>query len=170
MSTGGNFAAVMAHRARDDPTFANHPLTGQILSMPLVIHPDVYPEHYKSELLSVEQNRDALLINAAFIRQAYTDFGVQPNAPEASPLLYPSHEALVPAYIQVCGLDPLRDEGLLYTKVLQEAGVKTKVDIYPGVPHGFYTIFPEMVQAIKFEKDLKTAITWLLDSEDTGKL
>lgn len=32
-------------------------------------------------------------------------------------------------YIQICGADILRDEGLLYEKKLKEAGVKTKLDV-----------------------------------------
>lgn len=37
------------------------------------------------------------------------------------------HKGLAPAVIQLCGLDPLRDEGLLYARVLEGEGVKTKV-------------------------------------------
>lgn len=49
------------------------------------------------------------------------------------------HHDLPPAYFQICGQDPLRDEALVYEKVLREEfGVKTKVDVYPGLPHGFW--------------------------------
>jgi acetyl esterase/lipase len=38
----------------------------------------------------------------------------------------------------VSGVDPVRNEALIYEKVLREDyGVKTKLDVYPGVPHVF---------------------------------
>ena len=45
-----------------------------------------------------------------------------------SPLIHPLHK-LPPAYVQVAGLDPLRDEGLLYERLLRENGVKTKIEM-----------------------------------------
>ncbi|KAJ5459337.1 hypothetical protein N7530_011281 [Penicillium desertorum] len=37
----------------------------------------------------------------------------------------------------IAGYDPLRDEGLLYGKLLAENGVPTNVNVFKGVPHGF---------------------------------
>jgi acetyl esterase/lipase len=56
-------------------------------------------------------------------------YAAPPANPEMSPLLYPSHKGLPPTYIKVCGMDPLRDEGLLYEKMLKKNGIKTKLDM-----------------------------------------
>lgn len=49
------------------------------------------------------------------------------------------HENLPPAYFQIDGMDPLRDEALIYATILEEeSGVKTKVDVYSGLPHGHW--------------------------------
>ena len=57
-------------------------------------------------------------------------YGGSPTDPEVSPLLYPSQAGLPPTFFQIAGLDPLRDEGLLYEKLLREAGVKTQLIMY----------------------------------------
>lgn len=57
-------------------------------------------------------------------------YGGSPTDPDVSPLLYASHAGLPPTFLQVAGLDPLRDEGILYEKILREAGVKTQLIMY----------------------------------------
>ncbi|KAI0929515.1 hypothetical protein AcV7_005349 [Taiwanofungus camphoratus] len=162
-SGGGNLAAAIAHRARDDPFFKKYPITGQILQIPVLLHADAAPEEYKSELLSVEQNKDAPgLLNRTALYWFYDQVQGPPSDPEFSPLLYPSHKGLPPLYIQICGLDPLRDEGLLYERVLREQHVKTKIDVYPGTVHGFHLNFPTIAAGVKYDKDLRAGIKWLL--------
>ena len=53
-----------------------------------------------------------------------------PPLPTVSPLLADTFVGLPPAYIQINGGDPLRDEGLLYVQRLEEEGVKVKLDMY----------------------------------------
>ncbi|KAK7062796.1 hypothetical protein VNI00_000287 [Paramarasmius palmivorus] len=162
VSAGGNLTAVITHRARDDSDFQNTPLTGQLLRIPCVIHPDAYPEEYKSSLLSMEQNKDAPFLSKAAIDLILNNYHAPPTDPNMSPLLFQSHKALPPAFIQVCGLDPLRDEAFLYQKVLEEAGVEAKLEIYPGVPHIFDLFFPSLKQSKKFLEDFIQGLRWLL--------
>ena len=104
---------------------------------------------YKSELLSLEQNKDAPILGKdAMVNFESKQRPVQllsctncsrypsewlaapPDHPHFSILLHPAHAKAPPAYIQISGLDPLRDEGILYAKVLQEAGVTVQYDMY----------------------------------------
>jgi acetyl esterase/lipase len=51
-----------------------------------------------------------------------------------SPPLLADHTGLPPSYLQICGLDPLRDEGLLYERLLREQGILTKLDMCVPIP------------------------------------
>jgi len=64
VSAGGNMAAIVAHRTVDDAFFASRKLTGQLLGTPIILqHPHI-PEQYKSEIYSLEQNKDNIFITA----------------------------------------------------------------------------------------------------------
>ncbi|KAJ7780577.1 Alpha/Beta hydrolase protein [Mycena maculata] len=164
LSAGGHLAAVLAHRARDDPFFKDREITGQILQVPAVLNPNAaVPEKYKPSLLSFEQNKLAPGLTADSIRLSFERLGGDPSDPEVSPLLYSSHAGLPPAVIQVCGLDPLRDEALLYEKLLKNESVETRLTVYPGVPHAFNYGFPGIKMAAKWEEDYRAGLRWLLD-------
>jgi acetyl esterase/lipase len=88
-----------------------------------------------------------------------------PASPLASPVIFPTgHQNLPPTYFQICGMDPLRDETLIYERILrEECGVKTRVDLYPGLPHGFWSWFPEAGFSKKQLKDSMEGMAWLLE-------
>ncbi|KAJ7710411.1 alpha/beta hydrolase fold-domain-containing protein [Mycena rosella] len=159
VSAGAHYAAIVGHRARDDVFFQSTPLTGQILQIPAAVHIAGYPERFKADLLSIEQNKDAPMLNKANCEFFWNCLQATLSDPEASPLIL-QHEGLAPAYIQVAGLDPLRDEGLLYERLLRESGVKIKLDVYPGVPHGFHRL--PLAASKKWETDFRTGLRWLL--------
>ncbi|KAJ7175830.1 Alpha/Beta hydrolase protein [Mycena filopes] len=162
LSAGAHLATVLAHRARDDAFFAARPLTGQVLQIPPLLHPHATPEKYKSSLLSLKQNKAGPGLTLARVMYCWDQLGGDPADAEVSPLLYPTHEGLAPAVLQVCGLDPLRDEGLLYARVLEGEGVKTRVATYPGLPHAFHYMFPNFKMVAKWEEDYRAGLRWLL--------
>ncbi|THH21846.1 hypothetical protein EUX98_g8273 [Antrodiella citrinella] len=164
-SAGGSLSATLTHLARDDPFFQGKQLTGQILQIPNVIDPRAVPEQYKRELRSMDTTENAKYagLTRDFLHNMYKlNLKNSPTDPTASPLLFPSHAYLPPALVQISGLDLLRDEGLLYEKVLKLAGVKTKLHVYPGVSHGFHMLFTHLAAAKKFEQDWRDGIQWLL--------
>ncbi|KAJ7244632.1 alpha/beta-hydrolase [Mycena haematopus] len=161
MSAGGNLAAAVTHRSLKDPFFKKNSITGHVLQIPALVHPAAYLPEYATELLSYNQNKDAPILSKAVIEVFYRCLNGPPTDLDVSPLLA-DHAGLPPSYIQVCGLDPLRDEGLLYERLLREHGVRTKLDIYPGVPHGFHMFFHTMAATKKWEADLRAGLKWIL--------
>ncbi|KAK3683033.1 hypothetical protein LTR37_020631 [Vermiconidia calcicola] len=167
-SAGGNMTAVVAHQCRDDKM--SPPLTGCLLMIPAYCHVDSVPEKYKKDYQSYEQNKNAPILTQKAI-DLFTDNYI-PNAsdrkdPLYSPLLWPTgHANLPPSFFQICGQDPLRDEALIFERIMrEEEGLKTKVEIYPGLPHGFHSVVPTMTASRKFVDDTIEGVKWLLEQK-----
>ncbi len=62
-SAGANMAAAISIKARDDPFFAGHPLTGQYLREPAVAYPGAHPEKYKAAIRSFDIYADMPLLS-----------------------------------------------------------------------------------------------------------
>jgi acetyl esterase/lipase len=91
------------------------------------------------------------------------------QSPDFSPFndLTP-HVGMPPTHIMVCGGDPLRDDRLIYKRALRENGVKTRLNIYPGMLHG-YGAFPGLEFARKAFRDEMKGVGWLLGKEKTDE-
>lgn len=85
--------------------------------------------------------------------------------PLRSPLLFPTgHKNLPPTYFVVGGADPWRDSGLLYEEILREEwGIKTKIDIFAGLIHGFWGFFPNAEFSKEYRMKADQALEWLLE-------
>lgn len=172
-SAGGNIAAVLAHLARDNKL--NPPLTGQYLCVPAItcfMPAEDMPEQYRGEYLSqpsVTPCVDPVLqVDSRHPRAMMKIVGADVNNPLFVPFLYRTrpggHEGLPPAYFQVCGLDPLRDEALIYERILkEETRIKTKLNVYPGLGHYFWTNFPLLDASRQFVEDTVKGVQWLLE-------
>ncbi|SMR43807.1 unnamed protein product [Zymoseptoria tritici ST99CH_3D1] len=166
-SAGGNITATVSHQWRDEKQ--SPPLTGSHLMIPAVVAAGHVPEEFAADYKSYGE-----LPNAAILSHKAMDLFADNYCPVEkrsdpifSPLLWPTgHGGLPPQYFQICGGDPLRDEALIYERLLREKeGTATKVDMYPGQPHGFWSVFPQMKASQKFIGDSVKGVEWLLQQK-----
>lgn len=75
---------------------------------------------------------------------------------------------LPPTTIVCCGLDPLRDEALLYAKLLAENGVAMNVHLFKGVPHGFRRFGDKLSLSQVWDRVLADGIQWALNQPEAG--
>lgn len=184
ISSGANFAGVIAYLARDAGLLP--PITGLWLSIPVCIMPEAYgnlPAELRNQLLSLEQNNDNPLLTRKSLHDIQgmffnmfkiftTKFDTElykctPDDPRISFLLNTDHSNLPRrAYFQICGRDPLRDEAFLWQKLLRSnAGAKCKTHLYSGMPHGFWR-FLQMRASQGWADDMVEGIGFLLKPED----
>ncbi|KAF2480820.1 alpha/beta hydrolase fold-domain-containing protein [Neohortaea acidophila] len=165
-SAGGNITATIAHQFRDDKITPG--LTGCLLMIPAWCAGAHLPEKYKSEVTSPEQNKNAPILSQAAMDLFTSNYisKEEEGNPIFSPLLWKTGHANLPAsYFQICGQDPLRDEALIAERILREEGVKTKVEVYPGQPHGFHSVAPTIKGSKKFVDDSVKGVKWLLEQK-----
>ncbi|KAJ7800155.1 Alpha/Beta hydrolase protein [Mycena olivaceomarginata] len=115
-SAGANLAAAVPHGSLEDPFFKDRRITGNVLQIPMLVHPAAYPQPQYATELSYKQNENAPIFSKALMD--VFDSLPRPN-PELSPLLA-DYSGLPPTHLQICGLNPLRDEGLLHERLLRE--------------------------------------------------
>ncbi len=80
-------------------------------------------------------------------------------------------KGLPPTVFGIAGLDPLRDEGLLYAKILTEAGVPTDVNLFLGVPHGFRRFGDKLEKECKrWDRVVVQGILWALSAPEATEV
>jgi acetyl esterase len=131
-SAGGNLAAVVARRARDN---GGPPIAMQVLVYP-VADADLETASYIEPENQLLLNRDAMV----WFWDHYLPDASQRREPDASPLRAGDLSGLPPALVLTAEYDPLRDEGEAYAAALQAAGVATELERVPGQMHGFFSI------------------------------
>lgn len=130
-SSGGNLAAALSLRARDE---GGPKILFQYLLFPAT---DLSDRH---DWPSFAETGDAYGLKVSWLHSmiaAYVPDADQRTDPYVSPLLAESHAGLPPALIVTTLFDPLRDQGEAYARALEEAGVPVRLHREPGALHGF---------------------------------
>jgi acetyl esterase len=144
-SAGGNLAAALALRARDEggPRFV-----AQVLEFPGMDlrmkggSVDEYGEGYGFTIADLEE-----------CARFYVGEGGDPTHPLVSPLFADLHD-LPPALVTTCEYDPMRDSGEDFAAKLQQSGVPTVLRRWDGIGHGcaeMDALLPDIAAAYRAE-------------------
>ena len=129
-SAGGNLAAVVALKARDE--------NGPPLRFQLLVYPVTDGSSF--DTTSYHDNAEGFMLTAQTMYWFWDQYAIKADRlnPLASPLLAKNLKNLPPAMIMTAEFDPLRDEGEAYGKRLKESGVPCETVRYDGLIHGFF--------------------------------
>ncbi|TFV60415.1 alpha/beta hydrolase [Mycobacterium sp. PS03-16] len=134
-SAGGNLAALVSQRARNDGV--------TLPALQLLIYPAV---DLCSDTRSKTLFADGYFLTRRdmdwFMEQYLGGADVDPADPAVSPLLADDLSGLPPALILTGGFDPLRDEGRSYADALRAAGVEVDFREEGTLVHAFANFFP----------------------------
>lgn len=163
-SAGGNFTAGIASFARDEKL--QPPLTGLLMLAGNVTDSEVIPTEFKDRILSLEEITDSPGLSKAVMEHFAELYKADPGDKRRSPLLFDSYAGLATkAVVVVCGWDPRRDEMLVYEELLRKAGTSTKLKVYAGLSHGFWTVCRDLPTARQFDQDMLENIKFLLSTD-----
>ncbi|KAL1311508.1 hypothetical protein AAFC00_001631 [Neodothiora populina] len=164
-SAGGQLSAVTAQKYVGEKLAP--PLTGIWLSIPAILaHDFPPPKEYQDVFFSRDQNADAPILTSSAIDMIDEVYAMDHSSDMFSPFNAKNpHVGLPPTYFQVDGLDPLRDDGLIYERVLRAHSVTTRIDVYPGLPHSHWSFFPGLRSTVKAQTDIVKGLGWLLGQD-----
>jgi acetyl esterase len=133
-SAGGNLAAALCLRGRLDG--------GPRIAQQVLIYPalDATLSSAAMRAAGEGRRRDCELF------YKYYAGGASRDAELISPLLASDLAGLPAATILTADQDALRDDGLLYARRLEQAGVRVRATNYVGMPHGFLSM-PRLCRA-----------------------
>jgi acetyl esterase len=149
-SAGGNLAAAVALRARDEgaPKIAY-----QALIYPAVEH--------GWDTSSMHENGEGYMLTRESVRWCWDHYVQDKSLVDdwrVSPLRASDHSGLPPAFIATAEFDPLRDDGRNYSAKLKEAGVSVTYVEYDGMIHGFFWMQGRVERAKRLHEDLALAV------------
>jgi len=155
-SAGGNLAAGVALRARDE---------GIKLVLQVLIYPCI--DDRQSDYPSMTENAAGYLLRAVDMVWFWNHFvptEESRNDPRAVPARASNLAGVAPAFVQTADYDPLRDEAERYAERMAADGVPVKLVRYPGVIHGFMSRWHKIARAEVAHDDLAAALRAAFDA------
>ena len=149
-SAGGNLAAALALKARDE---GGPDLAFQLLEVPALDLTLGLPSHETYGTGYALARRDMELA-----REAYLGSPDEATDPYVSPLHAPDLSGLPPAHIMSAEYDALRDDGAEYARRLAEAGVPVTFSLQEGHVHISAAMTAVMHSAREWRRELLTVL------------
>lgn len=182
VSAGGQLAASLTlekHLGKSEVMKGLPELAGQILIIPCVASPNTYDEvvgkHFAPGKSSYVENENAPILPMKTV-EFFTGLLKVPKADPKDTktnIVNASDDevrGLPPTVFGIAGLDPLRDEALLYAKKLAEANVPTDIMLFKGVPHGHRRFGKALKASDHWDECVDKGILWALSKpQATGK-
>ncbi|CAI7622585.1 unnamed protein product [Penicillium discolor] len=173
ISAGAWLAAslTLAASRSELPVPPTSAICGQVLMIPALVYTKCYESQLRQikcpSVSSYSQNENAPILN---MRRKQLFNGLlqvenpDPTDKRLNPGLLSSEEAamLPPTTLGIAGYDPLRDEGLLYGKLLTENGVPTNINVFKGVPHGFRRFGERLAVCKQWDQTMEDGIRWAI--------
>jgi acetyl esterase/lipase len=180
-SAGANLAAVIAGvaaatRSGSKILISGLPeiktrITGLFVSIPRLLYEGNVPARYATANRSREENANAPVLNATLLRNSELRLKPDVRSPFCSPMNLNLHairaEHPQKVYIQCGELDILRDDAVIYERMLREDNVcETRIDQFKGIDHVAWLSlpFPQFHSQEMREKTLE-GMGWLLGKD-----
>lgn len=165
-SFGASSAAAISLNAKELGISAE--ITGLYLGAGAYIGNSI-PTGYESQYRSKKDERciNAPILddaNAKLFARAYSGDLDSPSFRACNIQPTEAYNGQPRAYFQACGMEIYRDDSLILEDILRTNGAETKIDIYPGCPHIFWSVFAPgtITQASKWAQDTQKGFEWLL--------
>ncbi|KZT28930.1 hypothetical protein NEOLEDRAFT_1128413 [Neolentinus lepideus HHB14362 ss-1] len=161
-SSGGNLAAVCGVLARD--TKLSPPVTGLCLLVPCLFDSRSIPEKYKDDIKSYEEQANAPTLTKMMVDRVTAAYKPDPSS-TLSNLYAPgsTRAGLPPTFLQICELDPLRDDAVVFERELREDyNIPTRKIMYRNQPHEFWAFWPHSEESRKVKMDTLEGMKWLM--------
>ncbi|MBS0474244.1 MAG: chloramphenicol hydrolase [Proteobacteria bacterium] len=141
-SAGGNLAAAVAIRARDE--------NGPALRHQLLIYPVTDTDFDNAS--NAENGTGDYFLSTAMMQWFWAQYLGDYSDPHvhAAVLRHENLGGLPPATVLVAQYDPLRDEGLAYAAALEAARVPVETELAAGMIHGFFSMFEAVPDALPY--------------------
>ncbi|KAF2128693.1 alpha/beta-hydrolase [Dothidotthia symphoricarpi CBS 119687] len=180
VSAGGQLSASLVlekHLGKSEVMKGLPDLAGQILIIPCLASLETYDEGpgKKLKVSSYVENENAPVLG----KKTVEFFSALLKAPKPelkdtklNIVNYTADEVrgLPPTVFGIAGLDPLRDEALLYAKLLAETNVPTEITVFKGVPHGHRRYGKALKASDHWDECVDEGISWVLSKPaSTGK-